>query len=140
MCIRDRFCVRNSGATAVVEGVGDHGCEYMTGGIALILGKIGRNFAAGMSGGIAYIYKSDKNYSIDNFNMEMVEFEKLDSQDFDIIKELLEKHYSYTHSFVAEEIILNWNKSKNMFVKIMPTEYKMALEKMAQSKINEIIN
>ena len=112
----------------------------MTGGIALILGKIGRNFAAGMSGGIAYIYKSDKNYSIDNFNMEMVEFEKLDSQDFDIIKELLEKHYSYTHSGIAEEIILNWNKSKNMFVKIMPTEYKMALEKMAQSKINEIIN
>jgi glutamate synthase (ferredoxin) len=136
----ERFCVRNSGATAVVEGVGDHGCEYMTGGIALILGKIGRNFAAGMSGGIAYIYKSDKNYSIDNFNMEMVEFEKLDSQDFDIIKELLEKHYSYTHSGIAEEIILNWNKSKNMFVKIMPTEYKMALEKMAQSKINEIIN
>ena len=136
----ERFCVRNSGATAVVEGVGDHGCEYMTGGIALILGKIGRNFAAGMSGGIAYIYKSEKNYSIDNFNMEMVEFEKLDSQDFDIIKELLEKHYSYTHSGIAEEIILNWNKSKNMFVKIMPTEYKMALEKMAQSKINEIIN
>ena len=136
----ERFCVRNSGATAVVEGVGDHGCEYMTGGIALILGKIGRNFAAGMSGGIAYIYKSDKNYSIDNFNMEMVEFEKLDSQDFDIIKELLEKHYSYTHSGIAEEIIINWNKSKNMFVKIMPTEYKMALEKMAQSKINEIIN
>ena len=72
--------------------------------------------------------------------MEMVEFEKLDNQDFDIIKDLLEKHYSYTHSCIAEEIILNWNNSKNMFVKIMPTEYKIALEKMAQSKINEIIN
>ena len=136
----ERFCVRNSGATAVVEGVGDHGCEYMTGGIALILGKIGRNFAAGMSGGIAYIYKSNNECSSDSFNMEMIEFEKLDKQDFDIIKDLLEKHYSHTHSNIAEEIILNWNKSKNMFVKVMPTEYKAALEKMAQSKINEIIN
>ena len=136
----ERFCVRNSGATAVVEGVGDHGCEYMTGGIALILGKIGRNFAAGMSGGIAYIYKSNNEYRSDNFNMEMIELEKLDKQDFDIIKDLLEKHYSYTHSSIAEEIILNWTKSKNMFVKVMPTEYKAALEKMAQSKINEIIS
>ena len=136
----ERFCVRNSGATAVVEGVGDHGCEYMTGGIALILGKIGRNFAAGMSGGIAYIYKSNNEYRSDNFNMEMIELEKLDKQDFDIIKDLLEKHYSHTHSNIAEEIILNWNKSKNMFVKVMPIEYKAALEKMAQSKINEIIN
>ena len=136
----ERFCVRNSGATAVVEGVGDHGCEYMTGGIALILGKIGRNFAAGMSGGIAYIYKSNNEYRSDNFNMEMIELEKLDKQDFDIIKDLLEKHYSYTHSSIAEEIILNWTKSKNMFVKVIPTEYKAALEKMAQSKINEIIS
>ena len=136
----ERFCVRNSGATAVVEGVGDHGCEYMTGGIALILGKIGRNFAAGMSGGIAYIFKSNNKFRSDNFNMEMIEFEKLDKQDYDIIKVLLEKHYSYTQSSIAEKIILNWNKSRNMFVKVMPTEYKAALEKMAQSKINEIIN
>ena len=136
----ERFCVRNSGATAVVEGVGDHGCEYMTGGIALILGKIGRNFAAGMSGGIAYIYKLNNHFRSDNFNMEMVEFEKLDKQDFDIIKDLLEKHYSYTQSSIAEKIILNWERSRNMFIKVMPTEYKTALEKMAQSKINEIIN
>ena len=136
----ERFCVRNSGATAVVEGVGDHGCEYMTGGIALILGKIGRNFAAGMSGGIAYIFKSNNKFRSDNFNMEMIEFEKLDKQDYDIIKDLLEKHYSYTQSSIAEKIILNWNKSRSMFVKVMPTEYKAALEKMAQSKINEIIN
>ena len=136
----ERFCVRNSGATAVVEGVGDHGCEYMTGGIALILGKIGRNFAAGMSGGIAYIFKSNSEFRSDNFNMEMIEFEKLDKQDYDIIKDLLEKHYSYTQSSIAEKIILNWNKSRSMFVKVMPTEYKAALEKMAQSKINEIIN
>ena len=136
----ERFCVRNSGATAVVEGVGDHGCEYMTGGIALILGKIGRNFAAGMSGGIAYIFKSNNEFRSDNFNMEMIEFEKLDKQDYDIIKDLLEKHYSYTQSSIAEKIILNWSKSRSMFVKVMPTEYKAALEKMAQSKINEIIN
>ena len=93
-----------------------------------------------MSGGIAYIYKSNNEYRSDNFNMEMIELEKLDKQDFDIIKDLLEKHYSYTHSSIAEEIILNWTKSKNMFVKVMPTEYKAALEKMAQSKINEIIS
>ena len=72
--------------------------------------------------------------------MEMVEFEKLDKQDFDIIKDLLEKHYSYTQSSIAEKIILNWERSRNMFIKVMPTEYKTALEKMAQSKINEIIN
>ena len=112
----------------------------MTGGIALILGKTGRNFAAGMSGGIAYIFKSNNEFRSDNFNMEMIEFEKLDKQDYDIIKDLLEKHYSYTQSSIAEKIILNWNKSRSMFVKVMPTEYKAALEKMAQSKINEIIN
>ena len=112
----------------------------MSGGIALIIGKIGRNFAAGMSGGIAYIFKSNNDFRSDNFNMEMIEFEKLDKQDYDIIKDLLEKHYSYTQSIIAEKIILNWNKSRSMFVKVMPTEYKAALEKMAQSKINEIIN
>ena len=112
----ERFCVRNSGATAVVEGVGDHGCEYMTGGIALILGKIGRNFAAGMSGGIAYIFKSNNEFRSDNFNMEMIEFEKLDKQDYDIIKDLLE-NTTRTHSSIAEKIILNWNKSKKYVCK-----------------------
>ena len=82
----ERFCVRNSGATAVVEGIGDHGCEYMTGGIALILGDIGRNFAAGMSGGIAYIYKEGGDFDERNFNMEMIEFEEPNSQDLDLIK------------------------------------------------------
>ena len=81
----------------------------MTGGIALILGKIGRNFAAGMSGGIAYIFKSNNEFRSDNFNMEMIEFEKLDKQDYDIIKNLLEKHYSYTHSSIAEKIIANFD-------------------------------
>ena len=90
----ERFCVRNSGATAVVEGVGDHGCEYMTGGIALILGKIGRNFAAGMSGGIAYIYKENENFDVKNFNQEMIELEVPSNQDLDFIKTLA---VSYTH-------------------------------------------
>ena len=134
----ERFCVRNSGATAVVEGVGDHGCEYMTGGIALILGDIGRNFAAGMSGGIAYIYKSKK-FDKRNFNMEMIEFENPNDQDLDYINKLIENHFSYTSSKLAEDLLINWNKESNNFIKIMPTEYKLALEKMAKEKITEII-
>ncbi|MDB4093935.1 glutamate synthase subunit alpha, partial [Flavobacteriaceae bacterium] len=134
----ERFCVRNSGAIAVVEGVGDHGCEYMTGGTALILGDIGRNFAAGMSGGIAYIYKSEK-FDKRNFNMEMIEFENPNDQDLDYINKLIENHFSYTSSKLAENLLTNWNKESKNFVKIMPTEYKLALEKMAKEKITEII-
>ncbi len=134
----ERFCVRNSGATAVVEGVGDHGCEYMTGGIVLILGSVGRNFAAGMSGGIAYIYKTDK-FDEKDFNMEMVEFETPIDQDLDIIKKLVENHFSYTASEIAKDILLNWKLHNSNFIKIMPTEYKIALEKMAKEKISEII-
>jgi len=134
----ERFCVRNSGATAVVEGIGDHGCEYMTGGIVLILGEVGRNFAAGMSGGIAYIYKEGVNFDERNFNMEMIEFEKPNSQDLDLIKKLIEDHYTYTSSELAKSLISNWNIESKRFVKIMPTEYKLALEKMAKEL--EIIN
>ena len=136
----ERFCVRNSGASAVVEGIGDHGCEYMTGGIALILGGIGRNFAAGMSGGIAYIFKDPELYDSRNFNMESIEIEKTEKQDLDIIKDLIEKHYANTFSNIAKQIITNWELSKKMFVKIMPTEYKLALEKLAKENINQIIN
>ena len=136
----ERFCVRNSGASAVVEGIGDHGCEYMTGGIALILGGIGRNFAAGMSGGIAYIFKDPELYDSRNFNMESIEIEKTEKQDLDIIKDLIEKHYANTFSKIAKQIITNWELSKKMFVKIMPTEYKLALEKLAKENINQIIN
>ena len=134
----ERFCVRNSGATAVVEGVGDHGCEYMTGGTALILGNIGRNFAAGMSGGTAYIYKSEE-FDKRNFNLEMIEFENPSKQDLDLIKKLIENHFSYTSSRLAEKLLINWKKESLNFVKIMPTEYKLALEKMAKDKISEII-
>ena len=136
----ERFCVRNSGAIAVVEGIGDHGCEYMTGGIALILGGIGRNFAAGMSGGISYIYKNPELYDSRNFNMESIEIEKTEKQDLDIIKDLIEKHYANTFSNIAKQIITDWKLSKRMFVKIMPTEYKLALEKLAKENINQIIN
>ena len=135
----ERFCVRNSGANAVVEGVGDHGCEYMTGGNVLILGEIGRNFGAGMSGGIAYILKTN-NFSEKNFNMEMINFEQIDSQDCDLIYSLLKNHYSNTASKVAEKIISKWNSKKKNFVKIMPIEYKAALEKLKEEKINQLIN
>ena len=113
----ERFCVRNSGAKAVVEGVGDHGCEYMTGGSVLILGKIGRNFGAGMSGGIAYIYKENKK-SIENFNMEMIDLETPNIQDEDIIYEMLENHFSNTNSEVAEKILSNWKNKKKNFIKL----------------------
>ena len=134
----ERFCVRNSGATAVVEGVGDHGCEYMTGGIALVLGKIGRNFAAGMSGGIAYIL--NENLNKNHFNNEMIELETPEKQDIDLIKSLVEKHFSNTSSQIAEKMIKNWKLYKDKFIKVMPTEYKLALEKLAKEKISQIMN
>ena len=135
----ERFCVRNSGANAVVEGVGDHGCEYMTGGNVLILGEVGRNFGAGMSGGVAYILKTP-NFSDKNFNMEMINFEKVDSQDSDLIYNLLKNHYSNTASKIAENLISNWNSKKKSFIKIMPIEYKAALEKLKEEKITQLVN
>jgi glutamate synthase (ferredoxin) len=134
----ERFCVRNSGAKAVVEGIGDHGCEYMTGGIVLILGKIGRNFGAGMSGGISYIYK-DEQFSNSDFNMEMIDLESVNDQDQDIISHMLENHLSYTNSKLAKALLSKWKKEKYNFIKVMPKEYKIALEKIAQEKINQLI-
>ena len=136
----ERFCVRNSGAYAVVEGIGDHGCEYMTGGVALILGGIGRNFAAGMSGGIAYIYNNQNEYDSKNFNMESIELEKPELQDLDIIYELVQNHFTHTNSEISKQILSNWELSKRKFIKVMPIEYKRALEKLAEEKINQIIN
>lgn len=122
----ERFCVRNSGATAVVEGVGDHGCEYMTGGLAVILGKTGRNFAAGMSGGIAYVFDIDNTFPI-NVNKEMVELEKPDAEDFEVLKKHIERHLKYTSSDVAKNILDNWDITSKFFVKVMPTDYKKVL-------------
>jgi len=107
----ERFCVRNSGAKAVVEGIGDHGCEYMTGGVAVVLGEFGRNFAAGMSGGIAYLYSDDGIFDEKKFNLEMVELEDLQKEDHDSLQGLLQNHVDYTKSPKATEILNDWPKS-----------------------------
>jgi len=128
----ERFCVRNSGATAVVEGVGDHGCEYMTGGRVVILGATGRNFAAGMSGGIAYIWDPKSEFSI-NCNPEMVDLDPMDEAD-DIaeLQDLIQKHADLTGSVVAEKILANWQSSIGEFVKVMPKDLKRVLEQRRQ--------
>jgi glutamate synthase (ferredoxin) len=135
----ERFCVRNSGAKAVVEGIGDHGCEYMTGGIAIILGQFGRNFAAGMSGGIAYIYDEKGIFDEKKFNLEMVELENLEVSDAKSVLKLIKNHYSYTNSQLAKKIIDNWSTSLNNFIKVMPTDYKKALEMMTRTKKQKTI-
>jgi glutamate synthase (NADPH/NADH) large chain len=131
----ERFCVRNSGGTAVVEGVGDHGCEYMTGGIAVILGNTGRNFAAGMSGGVAYVFDPKKEFP-KNCNTEMVELESLMEEDLDVVLDLISKQKEYTKSKLATEIINNWEELKGHFIKVMPSDYKKVLE---ERKIKGIV-
>lgn len=122
----ERFAVRNSGATAVVEGVGDHGCEYMTGGRALILGETGRNFAAGMSGGIAWVYDKTGTFAR-NCNTEMVDIDPLDAQDEIEVLTLLKKHAHLTNSSLATTILKNWKTENVRFVKVFPREYKNVL-------------
>ena len=134
----ERFCVRNSGATAVVEGIGDHGCEYMTGGIAVIIGDFGRNFAAGMSGGIAYLYAADGTFDERNFNMEMIGLENPSTEDLNHIEELLNNHIKYTASRKARAIIDHWEKEQKNFIKVMPTDYKKALERLAEEAKQEV--
>jgi glutamate synthase (ferredoxin) len=120
----ERFCVRNSGALAVVEGAGDHGCEYMTGGRVVIIGRTGRNFAAGMSGGIAYVLDDNLDFSI-RCNLEMVELESIDDDDdVKTITGLLTKHVQFTQSSVAKRILDNWGEYRSRFVKVMPADYK----------------
>lgn len=128
----ERFAVRNSGAKAVVEGVGDHGCEYMTGGTVLVLGSTGKNFAAGMSGGIAYVLDENGELS-KNCNMEMVLFDRLDSEDLTVIKTLLVNHLRHTSSSLAQEILLDWDRYLNHLVKVIPTQYKDIRE---EAKLN----
>ncbi len=131
----ERFCVRNSGGTAVVEGVGDHGCEYMTGGTAVILGETGRNFAAGMSGGVAYVYDATKKFPA-RCNMEMVALEVLEAEDLVDLKKLIENHFNYTKSAVAKSILDNWAKASLDFIKVMPVDYKAVLLKRKQESNN----
>ena len=135
----ERFCVRNSGAKAVVEGIGDHGCEYMTGGVAVILGEFGRNFAAGMSGGIAYLYSKTGRFDEKKFNLEMVELENLQESDLKTVQELLQNHVDYTNSPKATEILKDWKKSSKNFIKVMPTDYKKALELLAKQELEKTV-
>ena len=127
----ERFAVRNSGATAVVEGVGDHCCEYMTGGKVIVLGKTGRNFAAGMSGGIAYVYDPENKFSNGLCNTETIEFEYISEEDAAELKTIIEKHVLYTESKKGATLLADWTTSLDNFVKVMPTEYKRALERIA---------
>jgi glutamate synthase (ferredoxin) len=131
----ERFCVRNSGATAVVEGIGDHGCEYMTGGEAVILGEVGRNFGAGMSGGIAYIYDVNSNFRL-RCNEEGLNLDPVTIKEDQVhLKELIEKHYNATHSPLAQEILEQWEVELPKFIKVLPEEYRQALIRLEQEQL-----
>ncbi len=125
----ERFCIRNSGATAVVEGLGDHGCEYMTGGTVVILGPIGRNFGAGMSGGVAYVYGAKRDAFLDNFNTEMIVLEPVLETDSDVekLKDIIQQHFDSTKSSVAIQILENWMTEITQFMRVIPSEYKEIL-------------
>ncbi|KAI9316069.1 hypothetical protein BX666DRAFT_2028300 [Dichotomocladium elegans] len=134
----ERFCVRNSGAVAVVEGVGDHGCEYMTGGRVVVLGSTGRNFAAGMSGGIAYVLDLDDEFKR-NVNMEMVELETI-NEDAEVaeVRDLIEDHHHHTGSDIAAEVLAHFNDFLPKFVKVMPVEYRHLLEKQKKQALTAL--
>jgi glutamate synthase (NADPH/NADH) large chain len=130
----ERFCVRNSGAKVVVEGIGDHGCEYMTGGIAGILGPTGRNIGAGMSGGVAYVYDADGDFS-HRCNMEMIELEKVETaEDVETLRRMVETHLEKTGSTVAAAMLEDWNNALAKFVKVIPTDYKRMLGYIEQAR------
>ena len=120
----ERFAVRNSGATLISEGIGDHGCEYMTGGIVVILGTTGRNFAAGMSGGVAYVLDLQK----PKVNLEMVTLQALDAKDRELLHELLSEHVRETDSRVAKDLVSNWIVQSERITKVMPTDYQRVLQ------------
>jgi glutamate synthase (NADPH) large chain len=136
----ERFCVRNSGAIAVVEGLGDHGCEYMTGGTVVVLGKTGRNFAAGMSGGIAYVYDEKQQFKNGLCNMEMVAHEVLEATDVTQLRRLIKNHSMYTNSPLAKRLLEDWEVQQKYFIKVMPVDYKKALQRLAEEKkVKELI-
>ena len=122
----ERFCVRNSGATAVVEGVGDHGCEYMTGGVAVVLGRTGRNFAAGMSGGIAYVLDEDGSFA-SRVSLETVDLDPMSDEDFESVRRLVRRHRDYTRSRKADDVLRKWDAMAPKLVKVLPKDYKRAL-------------
>ena len=138
-CVGERFAVRNSGAIAVVEGAGDHCCEYMTGGRVVVLGRTGRNFAAGMSGGVAYVW--DKNHDFDYYcNMDMVEINLVEeASSRKELKELIRKHYLHTGSPLAGRILDDWNRYVEDFIQVVPIEYKRVLEEEKVAKLQQRI-
>jgi glutamate synthase (ferredoxin) len=130
----ERFCVRNSGVAAVVEGVGDHGCEYMTGGRVVVLGRTGRNFAAGMSGGIAYVLDEAGDFP-QRCNREMVDLEPLaDEEDIALVLQLIRKHSEHTRSHRAAKVLATWDVLLPKFVKVMPRDYRRVLTAQAKAK------
>ncbi|WP_442930467.1 glutamate synthase large subunit [Mycobacterium sp. NBC_00419] len=131
--VGERFAVRNSGAQAVVEGVGDHGCEYMTGGRVVILGETGRNFAAGMSGGVAYVYDPDGQLPA-NLNTEMVDIDEFDDSDEGWLRDMIAAHTDATDSAVGQRILANWPEQVGNFVKVMPRDYKLVLQAIAAAE------
>ena len=131
----ERFCVRNSGAQVVVEGLGDHGCEYMTGGVAVILGNTGRNFAAGMSGGIAFVYDVNGNFS-SLCNPEMIDLDPLNQADGELLHHLINHHFKYTGSTVAQFVLSDFENQIKNFIKVFPKDYKRVLtEKKAKAEV-----
>jgi glutamate synthase domain-containing protein 3 len=130
----ERFAVRNSGACAVVEGVGDHGCEYMTGGRVVVLGETGRNFAAGMSGGIAYVLDEGGVFA-GRCNRDLVDLEEPDAADFVVVRDLVVEHAQRTGSVVAERLLARWDERPPAFVKVMPRDYKKALARLAEASV-----
>ena len=130
----ERFCVRNSGAETVVEGIGDHGCEYMTGGRAIILGHTGRNFAAGMSGGIAYVLDEAGDFIENRCNPDMVDFDPLEESDIEYLREKIEAHAAYTDSSVAKRLLADWEGSLEKIIKVIPVDYKRALSLLADEE------
>ncbi len=134
----ERFCVRNSGAWAVVEGVGDHACEYMTGGRTVVLGMTGRNFAAGMSGGVAYVLDEVGDFEKHRCNLQMVGLEDVaEADDIDELRRMIENHHRYTGSTVAQRVLDNWDELLPNFVKVIPTDYKKALQRLAEEQEHE---
>ncbi len=134
----ERFCVRNSGALAIVEGTGDHGCEYMTGGRVVVIGRTGRNFAAGMSGGIAYVYDPDSDFHI-RCNKDMVDLETLDEEDIELVHGLIDRHCEYTGSTVAKGILKQWPGIAQKFVKVFPKDFKRALKEHLEDAKTDVL-
>lgn len=127
----ERFCVRNSGVHAVIQGIGDHGCEYMTGGIVVVLGETGKNFAAGMSGGMAFVFDRYGNFPR-RCNMGMVDLDPMEKPDYELVRKMVRNHFLYTSSTVALDILNDWDNQKQYFKKVMPRDYKAVLEKRKQ--------